>query len=107
MTHGSANYVFFDAVLKLYDEREPEGKIRRLRAMIADALGCDEKDAIAALAEAEDALIPVKTKSEYGAVTEDVDLFTESVFANQMRLVNNACVPVGPEDVRRIYRQVL
>ena len=107
VTHGAANYVFFDAVLKLYDEREPEGKIRRLRAMIADALGCDEKDAIAALAEAEDALIPVKTMSEYGAVTEDVELFTTSVFANQMRLVDNACVPVGPEDVREIYRKVL
>lgn len=107
VTHGAANYVFFDAVLRYYDDRDPAGKISRFRAMIADALGCDEKDAIQALADAENVLIGVKKMSEYGATEEDVDLFTESVFANQMRLVNNACVPVGPEDVRRIYRQVL
>ena len=107
VTHGAANYVFFDAVLRHYDARDPEGKISSFRAMIADALGCEEKNAIAALAQAEDALIPVKTMSEYGACEEDVDLFTESVFANQMRLVNNACVPVGPSEVREIYMQVL
>ena len=107
VTHGAANYVFFDAVLKYYDAHDPAGKISRFRAMIADALGCDESDAIQALADAENALIKVKNMSEYGAVPSDVDVFTDSVFANQMRLVNNACVPVGPEEVREIYRQVL
>ena len=107
VTHGAANYVFFDAVLRYYDAGDPDGKISRFRAMIADALGCDEKDAVAALAAAEDALIKVGTMSSYGATEEDIDLFTESVFANQMRLVNNACVPVGPDEVRELYRQVL
>ena len=107
VTHGAANYVFFDAVLKYYDRCDPTGKISSFRAMIADALGCDEADAIAELAAAEDALISVKTMSECGAVPEDVDYFTESVFANQMRLVNNAYAPVGPEEVRELYRQVL
>jgi len=107
VTHGAANYVFFDAVLKYYDAHDPDGKISRFRAMIAEALGCSEQDAIAALADAEDALLPVKKMREYGASAGDVDLFTDSVFANQMRLVNNACVPVGPEEVRELYRQVL
>lgn len=107
VTHGAANYVFFDAVLKYYDAHDPSGKISRFRAMVADALGCEDQDTIQALADAEDALIKVKKMSEYGAEPEDVDRFTESVFANQMRLVNNAYYPVGPEEVKEIYRRVL
>ena len=107
VTHGAANYVFFDAVLKYYDSRDPYGRIADFRAMVSEALGCDEKDAIQALADAEDALIKVKKMSEYGAEEADIKVFTKSVFENQMRLVNNACVPVGPEEVRDLYRQVL
>ena len=113
VTHGAANYVFFDAVLKYYDIHDgqvtgaAQTKMSRFRAMVADALGCDQADAIEALAKAEDALIPVKTMSEYGAEEPDIDRFTKSVFANQMRLVNNAYAPVGPEEVRELYRRVL
>ncbi len=107
VTHGAANYVFFDAILRHYDACDPAGKISSFRAMIADALGCDEQNAIAALAELEDALVPVKKMSEYGACSEDLDLFTDSVFANQMRLVDNAYAAVGPVEVRELYRQVL
>ena len=129
VTHGAANYVFFDAVLKYYDMHDSQSagagrsdgcdtkggsrgggaqtKMSCFRAMVADALGCDEADAIEALAKAEDALIPVKTMREYGAEEPDIDQFTKSVFANQMRLVNNAYAPVGPEEVRELYRQVM
>ena len=113
VTHGEANYVFFDAVLRYYDIHDgqvtgaAQTKMSRFRAMVADALGCDQADAIEALAKAEDALIPVKTMSEYGAEEPDIDRFTKSVFANQMRLVNNAYAPVGPEEVRELYRRVL
>lgn len=56
---------------------------------------------------AEDALIPVRKMSEYGACAEDIDVFTESVFANQIRLVNNAYAPAGQDEVKELYRQVM
>ena len=106
VTHGAANYAFFDAVLKLYEERDPEGRIAELKKMIAAALGCRECDAIKALAEAEGAMVPVKTLKEYGATPEDLREFTESVFQNQMRLVNNAYVPMDQAGVFELYEKV-
>ena len=106
VTHGAANYAFFDAALRMYDEHDPDGRMKELRQMIADVLGGDEKDAVRTLAEAEEYLLPVKTLKEYGATESDLDEFTESVFENQMRLVNNAYYPMGKEDVRELYQRV-
>ena len=52
-------------------------------------------------------LIPIKRMGDYGAVEADVERFTHSVFENQMRLVNNAYVPMTREKVAALYQAVL
>ena len=106
VTHGAANYAFFDATLRMYERRNPDGRIAELKSMIAGTLGCSEEEAIEALARAEAAMVPVKTLKEYGATPEDLQEFTDSVFQNQMRLVNNAYVPMDPKGVLELYEEV-
>ena len=103
VTHGAANYVFFEATMKMYNETDPDGKIANLRAMICDAFACSDAEAFATLFAAITQLLPPKKMHEYGVQEEDIDLFTESVFQNQMRLVDNAYIKMTPELVRRLY----
>lgn len=107
VTHGAANYVFFESAMRMYDETDPDGKIAGLRGMITDAFGETGTDADAkafdTLFDAITQLLPPKKMREYGVQEEDIDLFTESVFANQMRLVDNAYIKMTPELVRRLY----
>ncbi|MDO5703043.1 MAG: iron-containing alcohol dehydrogenase [Lachnospiraceae bacterium] len=107
VTHGAANYVFFESAMRMYNETDPDGKIAQLRRMICEAFGTAGTDADAkafdTLFDAVTQLLPPKKMHEYGVKEEDIDLFTESVFANQMRLVDNAYIKMTPELVRRLY----
>ena len=107
VTHGAANYVFFEATMRMYDEVDPRGKITKIKEMINDAFGqCGpeaDEQAFDTLFEAVTQLLPPKKMHAYGVTEEDIDLFTESVFANQMRLVDNAYIKMTPERVRRLY----
>lgn len=104
--HGEANYAFFEAVLDFYQQKNPQGKIRELQQMIGSVFGCSEEKALRALAEAEHALLPIKQLRQYGVKEADLQLFTQSVFANQKRLVDNSYVPLDEQSVERLYREV-
>lgn len=106
MRHGEANYAFFEAVLDFYQQKNPHGKIRELQQMIGSVFGCSEEKALRALAEAEHALLPIKQLRQYGVKEADLQLFTQSVFANQKRLVDNSYVPLDEQSVERLYREV-
>ena len=41
------------------------------------------------------------------SIIADVERFTDSVFENQMRLVDNAYVPMTKEKVKDLYQSVL
>ena len=109
VTHGAANYVFFQATMQMYNETDPDGKIRNLRQMITEAFGgdikADDTKAFDTLFEAITDLLPPKKMHEYGVKEEDIDFFTESVFQNQMRLVDNAYIKMTPDLVRRLYKE--
>lgn len=105
VTHGAANYIFFDAALQMYNEHAPEGRIKELRMMISEILGGDEKDALNTLASAESRLYPAKTLRDHGVTEEDIEEFTESVFRNQKRLVDNAYYPMDRAEVRELYKR--
>ena len=113
VTHGAANYVFFEETMKMYNDTDPEGKISSVRRMITDAFvdgpatAEDDAKAFDTLFAAITQLLPPKKMHEYGVTEEDVTLFTESVFQNQMRLVDNAYIKMTPELVRRLYEAVL
>ena len=77
--------------------------------MITEAFGgdikADDTKAFDTLFEAITDLLPPKKMHEYGVKEEDIDFFTESVFQNQMRLVDNAYIKMTPDLVRRLYKE--
>ena len=107
VTHGAANYTFFPQVLEVYERENPEGKWSDYAALLASAMRCTPADARKLLVERMEQFLPIKRMSDYGVQEEDVERFTASVFANQMRLVNNAYVPMTEQKVIELYKAVL
>ena len=104
--HGEANYQFFTAVMKLYAQKEPDGKIRQLTEMLADVLGMGAGDT-GAVYEAFDAflgkLIAKKPLREYGMTEAQIDEFAKSTVDNQQRLLANNYVFLTDEEIRGIF----
>ncbi|MGI6152697.1 MAG: 4-hydroxybutyrate dehydrogenase [Christensenellaceae bacterium] len=103
--HGEANYSLFGKVLEKYDKIAPAGKIKAFKQLIAQILGGTEEGAMATLAALEEKILPLKPIREYGFTQEDIELFADSVLANQQRLVVNSYVPLTRELIVEIYSE--
>lgn len=102
--HGEANYQFFTEVFKMYDRKNPNGKIILAKEVFAKVLGCDSKsDVFMALEEFLNKLIAKKPLKEYGMVETQIDEFTDSTVANQQRLLANNYVPLSRDEIRQIF----
>lgn len=103
--HGEANYALFGKVMEKYDTLQPNGKIKQLKHIIASILDCSEEEALQQLAALLQKILPLKPLHEYGFKPEDIVTFTDSVIANQQRLVTNSYVPLTRELIVEIYRE--
>lgn len=102
--HGEANYAFLDIVLKKYDEMNPEGKIQELKQILKDCLEVVGNDqAIAALAELLNRIIPLKRLQEYGVQENELEKFAEAAMA-QERLMKNNYKPLSLQEVTKMYQ---
>lgn len=104
--HGESNYAIFTEVLKTYLRLAPEGRIRELDTMLADQLGCEEKDVYEELEILLNHLCPKKSLHEYGVSREELDEFTENVMSSQGRLMANNYTKLDREEVRAIYERL-
>ena len=107
VTHGEANYLFFTAIFREYQRQAPEGKLRRLNALLADVLGCGEETVYAALESLLDQILCRKRLREYGMTEADVEPFADNVLEMQQRLLNQSYVRFDRETMCRIYRELL
>lgn len=105
VAHGESNYQYFMAVLRLYERKQPNGKIATLNAMIGDILGA--KDGFQAMADLLEKILKSKKMNEYGATQDDIIPFTESTIANQQRLLGKSYVPLTKEDIQGIFQERL
>jgi 4-hydroxybutyrate dehydrogenase len=104
--HGEANYAMFGKVLEKYDAVNPNGKIKDFKNLIARILGCTHEAALDTLAALEEKILHLKPLREYGFTKEDIEIFTDSVLANQQRLVMNSYIPLTREMIAEIYREL-
>ena len=86
--HGESNYAMFTGVMKTY---------------MAGILGCDVDKVYEALEDLLNTLLPKKALHEYGMKESELEEFTDSVIANQQRLLNNNFVPLSRQDILDIY----
>lgn len=104
--HGEANYAMFTAVMKCYMDIKSDGEIDVLNRFIAGILGCDSGDVYDRLEELLNNIIPKKALREYGMVEAEIMEFTESVLANQGRLLANNFVELNKDRIYGIYQDL-
>ncbi len=103
--HGEANYALFGKVLEKYNGINPEGKMAELKNTIARILGGESSEALKTLAILEEKILHLKPLREYGFTEGDMEVFADSVLANQQRLVVNSYVPLTRELIIEIYKE--
>lgn len=103
--HGESNYMLFGEILKVYDEKNPNGELIVFKKKVADILGCPVENAIPALNEMLEKILPLRPLRDCGFTEQDIVEFPQSVMANQQRLLTNSYVPMDLELMERIYRE--
>lgn len=106
--HGESNYAMFTGVFHKYMEINPDGAIRHLNETIAEVLECDSSavyDEIENLLNT--AILQKKSLHEYGMTQPMIAEFTDSVIANQQRLMSNNYVFLDREALIDIYTKLL
>lgn len=103
--HGEANYQFFTAVFKVYNEKDPNGRIRELNALLQQMLGT-ESDPYAAMEQLLDKILPRPALSSYGMTEGDTSAFADNVIATQQRLLANNYVPLSRDEIYQIYAKL-
>lgn len=103
--HGESNYMLFGAILKYYDEKNPDGEILKFKKLVARILDCADKDAISTLNALLQRILPLRPLRETGFTEQDIVEFPKSVEINQQRLMNNAYYSFERADMERIYQE--
>ena len=106
VAHGESNYAMFTGVMNNYMELKKDGEIATLNAYIANILGCPVEHVYEELENLLNLLIPKKPLHEYGVTEADLDEFTDSVLANQQRLLANNFVPLDRDRIYKIYQEL-
>lgn len=106
VTHGEANYQMFVEVLKTYDKKNPEGKIKDINRVLAATLHCESTAVYEELTTVLDKLLARKPLKDYGMKVEEIEKFTDSVIAGQQRLLVNSYVPLSRKDILNIYKNL-
>lgn len=104
--HGEANYEFFTAVFKVYNQKDPNGKIKALNQFLSTLLGVEEAKVYDEIEVILGKLIEKKPLKAYGMKTEEIEGFTDSVLEKQQRLLANNYVALSREEIRDIYQSL-
>ena len=106
VAHGESNYVMFIGVMKNYMEIRQDGEIAVMNAHLAELLGCGVEEVYEKLEELLNHILPHRALHEYGVTEQDLDEFTDSVLANQQRLLRNNFVPLDRDRIYKIYKEL-
>lgn len=108
VAHGESNYQFFTDVLKTYQKKDPNGKIKELEVLLTQLIrensDINTSNAFEALDTLLTGILTKKRMGEYGAVQSDIKEFAESTIANQQRLLSNNYVNLSQEEIQEIYQ---
>lgn len=104
--HGKSNYIMLNGVLNKYAEKGGCKKLETLKGILSECLECKSGDAFTALDELMGRLLKKQSLSSFGLSESDLLSFTESVTANQQRLLANDPVALTAEDILDIYKKL-
>ncbi len=101
--HGEANFQFFTSVFKLYQQKNPKGKLSELNLLLAKALEVPVEDVYESLDTLLNKLIRKKPLKEYGMKESEICSFSKSVIEGQQRLLANNYVEISQDEIELIY----
>lgn len=104
--HGEANQLMFEAVLRMYEKKDPHGHLEDLKEVLANELCVEKEKSLEALYELMDQILVRKSLCTYGIKKEELPVFAESVLEGQQRLLNNNYVELSYDDMMQIYHSV-
>lgn len=107
VSHGEANYQFFTSVFKVYNKKNPNGKIMDLNMILSGLLECEVCNVYDEMEKLLSNIIEKKSLREYGMNEPDILLFTENVIANQQRLLSQSYTELSKEEIKAIYNELL
>ena len=106
IAHGESNFQGFTEVFKVYNQKNPDGKIAEMNKIFADILGCDVADVYDKLDEFLGQILRKKPLREYGMTEDQAVEFAKSTVANQQRLLGNNYVELSEEEIADIFRRM-
>ena len=104
--HGEANFICFTEVFKMYQRKQPVGKIQEANKLFCDVLGCDEAVVYDELDAFLGKILEKKPLKEYGMTEDQVGPFAKSTIDNQQRLLGNNYVPLTEEEIAEIFQNL-
>lgn len=104
--HGEANQQMFTTVFMEYKKVQPHGKIEELEEQLATLLNVAAQNVWGELDVLLQKILLRKPLREYGMNEAEIEEFTDSVIANQQRLLKNNYAPLSREEMIGIYKQL-
>lgn len=105
--HGEANYHMFTQIFKVYNEKNPEGKITKVNDLLVEVLNVEDKqDVYVELEKLLDKLIAKKPLREFGMKEEETVTFVDNVIKSQQRLLANNYVELSKDEMVKIYKEL-
>ena len=106
IAHGESNFQGFTEVFKVYNSKQPDGKIAEINKIFADILGCDTADVYDKLDEFLGQILRKKPLREYGMTLDQADEFARLTVENQQRLLGNNYIELSEEEIAGIFRKM-
>lgn len=104
--HGEANQLMFEAVLRMYEKKAPEGKLHKLKGVLAACMNVETEQGMEALFRLMEQILPRKPLKEYGIQEAELAEFVERVIEGQQRLLNNNYTLLDAQEMLAIYQSV-
>lgn len=101
--HGEANQLMFIAVFKAYKAKQAIGSINVIEQQIADLLQTSPEQALDAMDELMQQVLPRLPLQSYGISRDELAVFSKSVIEGQQRLLANNYVPLNEAEILQIY----
>ena len=93
-------------MFKVYNSKQPDGKIAEINKIFADILGCDTADVYDKLDEFLGQILRKKPLREYGMTLDQADEFARLTVENQQRLLGNNYIELSEEEIAGIFRKM-
>ncbi|HEY8892368.1 MAG TPA: 4-hydroxybutyrate dehydrogenase [Clostridium sp.] len=107
VAHGEANYHLFTEVFKMYNKKNPSGKIKEINSILTNILNLsDGEDVYKEIENVLNKLLMKRPLKEFGMKLEEIELFTDSVIEKQQRLLVNNYVQLSREEMIEIYKNL-